>query len=562
MPVINVLPENLINQIAAGEVVERPASCVKELLENSIDAEARNIHIEIENGGKTYIKVVDDGFGMDKKDAKMCFSRHATSKITSQEDLARIDSMGFRGEALASIASVSHLKLQTKKRGEMVGTLVVMEGGRLTKYEECAAREGTQIEIKNLFANTPARLKYLKAETTEFQNVLSFVTGIALSHPWLAIKLLHNGKPILDLPGGQSPLDRVRYVLGRETADNVIPIFHAGVSMKIEGYLGKPALARSNSDHQYISVNNRPVQNAAVAFAVKDSFKTLLPHGKYPLFVINIGLDPTQVDVNVHPRKLEIKFLNQQEVFSKVRGTVSASLDKFMLAPKITGMPTGVPQQSQTQETMGFSAQFAAIPQERDHQSIQMTPVAQIANSYIIAQDEEGLLLIDQHAAHERVMYERLMREYKEKSTISSQPLLLPVNIDLDPKDAEILNGNLKHLEELGFAIEPFSGNTFAVNAVPSPLSTNEDAGEVLRGLVDDIKDSTALSNVQGRKEELLNYIACRSAIKFGQRLSYEEQVRLIYDLEHTEKRFTCPHGRPTMIQLTFDELEKRFHRK
>ncbi|MEK7098256.1 MAG: DNA mismatch repair endonuclease MutL, partial [Patescibacteria group bacterium] len=244
----------MINQIAAGEVVERPASCIKELVENSIDAEAQSIIVEVESGGKTYIKVADDGFGMDKKDAKNCFLRHATSKIISQEDLCRITTMGFRGEAISSIASVSIMNLQTKKRGEMVGTAVSCEGGRITKCDECAARTGTQIEIKNLFYNTPVRQKYLKADTTEFQHVLEFMTAAALSHQWVSFKLVHNGKMILDLPAGQSMLDRIRYVLGRETADNVIPVFDAGISMKIEGYVGKPVVASSYRDNQYIFV--------------------------------------------------------------------------------------------------------------------------------------------------------------------------------------------------------------------------------------------------------------------------------------------------------------------
>jgi DNA mismatch repair protein MutL len=570
MPIISTLPENLINQIAAGEVVERPASCIKELIENSIDAEAGKIVLEVESGGKTYIKISDDGFGMDKKDAKLCFERHATSKIKTQEDLSHINSMGFRGEALASIASVSVVTLKTKKRGDFVGTLTYLEGGRLLKNENCATSEGTQIEIKNLFFNTPARQKYLKADTTEFQHILSVVQGFALSHPQISFKLIHDGKVILDLPGGHSPLDRIRYVLGRDTAENVVPVFTGSVSIKIEGYVGKPNIARGSRDRQHLFINHREVQNNALSFAIKDCFRTLISDGKYPLFVINIEMDPTQVDVNVHPRKSEVRFVNQREMFKKVQETVKASLQKHMLTPQMSSRDFAPPSAGDTQDAMQFTENFAAPQgQDRPHQpledsveGISMFPIAQIANSYIITQNEEGLNLIDQHAAHERIMYERLTTEYQEKSSVGSQPLLLPTSLELDHKDLELLKSNMEVFETLGFELEEFSGNTVSVNAVPSALSNREDLATAILGLLDDIRNSIKPSTLQGRIEQTLTFIACRSAIKFGQKLSFEEQIQLIKDLEKLERRYTCPHGRPTMIQLTFNELEKRFGRK
>lgn len=567
---INVLPENLINQIAAGEVIERPYSCVKELVENSIDAEAQNICVEIENGGKTYIKVSDDGCGMDKKDARACFARHATSKITSQDDLSRITTMGFRGEAIPSIASVSAVTLQTRKRGEFIGTLIVCEGGKIVKYQECGTKEGTQFEVKNLFYNTPARQKYLKADSTEFQHMVSIMTSFALSHPWISFKLIHNGKSILDLPGGQSPLDRVRYVLGREVAENVMPVFAGGISLKIEGHIGKPSIARATRDYQYLFINRRDVKNPALAFAVKECFKSLIPANQYPLFVLNIEIDPTQVDVNVHPRKTEVRFVNQSEIFKKLQNAVYEVFKKYSLAPRIT-FAENVPRAaspSDIQNAIKFTEEISAAAVMRDHQpltkrdDISIIPIAQVANSYIIAQSEEGLTLIDQHAAHERVMYERLLSEFTEKSCVTSQPLLLPTTLELSHKEVQILNDNLEVFKTLGFDIESFSGNTISIDAVPNEIANKEDIATLVRGLIDDIVNSKKPSNMQGRIEQMLHFMACRSAVKFGQRLTYDEQVQLIYDLEKTERKFTCPHGRPTMIELTFDELDKRFGRK
>ncbi len=649
-----MLPENLINQIAAGEVVERPASVVKELIENSLDAGARRLIIEMERGGDDYLRITDDGHGMDKEDALMAFERHATSKIASPEDLDNISSMGFRGEALATIASVSHMSLQTKKKGNLEGTLILNEGGKIVKNKQLGCPEGTQIEIKKLFYNTPARKKYLKNDTTEYGHILDTVTGMALAFPEIAFKLVHDKKIIFDLPATEDHLSRIRGLLGRNVSQELIPVFYGHSKIHLSGYIGKPLIARSNRKNQYLFVNGRQVNSHVLSYAVKQSYHSLLPKEKHPTFVLFLALSPELVDVNVHPRKMEVRFADEKEIFSVFLRACKTSLEKHVLAPKIEtrqnflterdhqtlkveDKPAQIPAfsdktseavtanvvdkadqqevslEKQTSEDffsmintgaqkneVEISGQ-AEIDQDKsvddftsfsplitesadneksekidlekiaqqqtgDQASIErrneneLKPLAQLNNSYILCSQGETLTIMDQHAAHERIRYEEILAQF-ENNKPASQPLLTPEQFELSHQEASLLNENKDLLSKMGFEIEPFGGNTYSVFAVPSYLVQEEIRATVM-GIIDDITNNSDKGDLQSRKERALTYAACRSAVKFGDKLDMEEMERLCKRIFEMKLPYTCPHGRPTMVKITKDELEKMFGRK
>lgn len=572
MSIIKILPEHLVNQIAAGEVVERPASVVKELLENSIDAGADKITLEVKGAGDESIKITDNGCGMDPKDALLAFERHATSKISKPEDLFQIGTMGFRGEAIASIASVSLVTLQTKRKNDTTGIKIVSNGKTIVKNEECSCADGTQIEVRDLFFNTPARKKYLKTPSTEYQKILNVFQATALTHPQIHFKLVHNDKIACGYPQANELIERIRAVLGRNTAENCIPIFYGGTEISIEGFIGKPELARKGTKHQYLFVNDRHISHHLFSYAVAESYHSLLMEGKKPFYVINIKIAPHLIDVNVHPRKLEIRFLNQSELFRILQNSAKASLEKHVLMPSFKSRvpsKSDLPSTSPDQIKAAFEFSKAILSQPRlnkysykqeEEEDLSMIPIAQIAKSYIVAENEEGLVLIDQHAAHERIRFEELMDQY-EKESPEKQQLLIPQNIELSAMEAEIFTNNRETFEELGFEIELFGGNTFIVHSVPSPIA-NENIENILLNVLCDISDTKKTRAIKNPQERIIEYMACRSAIKFGKNLSLDEMSSLIKQLDKLKRPYTCPHGRPSMVKLTFDELEKRFKRK
>ncbi len=637
MSLIKLLPENLINQIAAGEVVERPASVVKELIENSLDAGAKRLIIEVEGGGDDYLRITDDGYGMDKEDALMAFERHATSKISSPEDLDNIASMGFRGEAIATIASVSFMSLQTKKKGELEGSLIINEGGKIVKNKQLGCPEGTQIEVKKLFYNTPARKKYLKNEATEYGHILDTVTGIAMAFPEIAFKLVHDKKIVFDLPATEDHLSRIRGLLGRNVSQELIPVFYGHSKIHLSGYIGKPLIARSNRKNQYLFVNGRQVNSHVLSYAVKQSYHSLLPKEKHPTFVLFLALSPELVDVNVHPRKLEVRFADEKEIFSVFLRACKASLEKHVLAPKIDTQqnflserdhqtlkvedkPSQIPafenemvaanitEQSEEKEvteekqmarddeilkaevnqnkSVGDVSSFSALIAETgdndygqkvdlekiseksagEQSSIdrsdenELKPLAQLNNSYILCSQGETLTIMDQHAAHERIRYEEILNEF-EKNQPVSQPLLTPEQFELSHQEAVLLNQNKELLNKMGFEIEPFGGNTYSIFTVPAYL-VKEDVRATIMGILDDITNNSDKGDLQSRKERALIYAACRSAVKFGDKLDMEEMERLCKRILEMKLPYTCPHGRPTMVKITKDELEKMFGRK
>lgn len=594
MSLIKILPESLINQIAAGEVVERPASAIKELVENGIDAGATEIIVEIKDAGKTFIKISDNGCGMSAKDLEMALKRHATSKISDESDLWRIKTMGFRGEALASIASVSKLVIRSKRAEDLAGMEIQTEGGEARIKQEVGMKNGTQVEVYNLFFNTPARQKYLKQDSTELNHIMSILNTIALGNPGLAFKLVHNGKIVFDLAKSSDLIDRVANIFGRATAEAMLPVFYGGSAFQIDGFVGKPLLSRTTSQHQYFFVNKRPIQHHLLANTIKTAFHSMLMENKKPVFILNITIDPSLIDVNVHPRKTEIRFEDQQSMIKVVYGCIKTALEKNNLIPKgftesrrymtdsfpkdgglinqgglqkpIFGVKS-VPAQTFSNGRMEGTLLDEVLFEQREIHGLQqlenamsMKSITQISNSYIVAENESGLILIDQHAAHERVRYEQLMEQFENQEK-SVQPLLMPLQMEMTNEEIALVNSNKNIFDGLGFEIEPFGGTTFIVHAVPAFLA-KEDIEQVIKGVLDDILNQKSPSKMHGKTEEILTYMSCRSAIKFGQKLNQLEMQALIIQMEKSKRPFTCPHGRPTMISLTLSELEKMFGRK
>jgi len=587
MSIIKVLPESLINQIAAGEVVERPSSVVKELVENSIDAGAKKIEIELKNAGKTFIKITDDGCGMTEDDLELALQRHATSKIRDESDLWKIKTMGFRGEALASISSVSKMIIRSRTAEDLGGMEIQSVGGEIKCKQEVGMPTGTQIEVYDLFFNTPARQKYLKQESTELGHITSTLNTIALAHPDLAFKLTHNDKIVFDLVKCSDLISRVADIFGKATAEAMLPVFYGGSAFQIDGFIGKPLLSRSTSQHQYFFVNNRPIQHFLLANTIKTAFHSMLMENKKPVFILNIKIDPALIDVNVHPRKTEIRFEDQQSLIKVVYGCVKVALEKNILIPKgftesQRYMSDSFPKDENREK---FKMQNGLFEPEIENKSVRaqsfgdgeftmelndrkaaglnnlnIKPISQIFNSYIVAENDGGLVLIDQHAAHERVRFEELISQFENQEK-SIQPLLMALQMELSNEEVSLIQENMKIFTELGFEIEPFGGNTFALHAVPTFLA-KENMDEVIKGVLDDILNQKNTSKMHGHSEEILTYMSCRSAIKFGQKLNMPEMQALIMQMEKLKRPYTCPHGRPTMVSLTLDELGKMFGRK
>lgn len=651
MGFIRVLSEVLVNQIAAGEVIERPASIVKELVENAIDAQAKQITVEIVKGGQEKIVVTDDGLGMDESDARGAFERHATSKIQSLEDLTRIRSLGFRGEALASIASVSQVVLQTKMASSLGGIRLEMTGGKNPVVTAAGCPNGTKLEISRLFFNTPARKKYLKSESTEYRHILETLQDLALAHPGIRFRFVSNGRTIFDFLATEELQARIGGLFGKSLSDEMTPVFYGGQALQISGYVGKPHTARSTRKYQYVIVNGRPVQDVRLSYAVKEAYSDLIPSSQYPIFVLCLRLDPEEIDVNVHPRKLEVRFANPQEVFRVVKSSVQAAIQRtstitplslrtrdlekpaFLrkgsiqptLQPKVDIQETGqtydpsvmkanpwasAPSSfssfatpstaasstaisplfassltsSSTTTDSSLDARRAYLLQKRaarlaaqglapfDDSPIvepiftSETPqgplrlIAQVRQSFLLAEDDEGLLIVDQHAAHERVMLAKFRANEAEREP-ATQPLLTPLQFDLTYREKAVLDEHLDLLKAVGFDIQPFGGNTYQLESVPDFLA-NEDLDEILRGFIDDLLNEEAPREAARRHDHLLHTLACRAATKFGRRLTVPEQEALIQSLWETEGGSSCAHGRPTMIRLNFEELERRFGRK
>lgn len=570
---IRVLPPEVASQIAAGEVVERPASVVKELVENALDAGARQISIKTKDAGRGMIEVSDDGIGIPAKDLPLTVSRHATSKLSIADDLFHIQTLGFRGEALASIGSVSHLTLTSRHIDADLGAKLVVEGGHLVSVEPQGSPAGTVAKVANLFYNVPARLKFLKKDTTERRHIEEFVTRYAIAYPDVRFKLQQEDRISVQTNGNGDRREALASLYSLDLARQMLEILAEYEQLKITGFTSSLSFTRSNRREITLFVNGRWVHDVGLVTAVVQAYHTYLMVGRYPQSFLSIELPPELVDVNVHPAKAEIRFREKDKVFSGVQRAVRRALLAHTPVPGVSVdsdiLINGNP------ELKPFQGSWSRLDYEVDSPGSQLAwdtqtskssettvpllrLVGQVAATYLVAEGPDGLYLVDQHAAHERVLYEQYLS--LRKDSIASQSLLEPVTVDLSPASASLLNDQLDILEGLGFQVEVFGAQTFLVRAVPS-LLVGIDPGAALRVVVEDFEeDETPLGTEHEAK--LIARICKRAAIKAGQVLSVEEQRELLAGLEACRSPRTCPHGRPTMIHLSVDLLERQFGRR
>lgn len=594
---IRILPEILSNQIAAGEVVQRPASVVKELVENSIDANARRITIEIEKGGKSVIRVADDGAGLSRDQALLAIERYATSKICDQTDLFSIATFGFRGEALPSIASVSRFCLVTKPKDADTAVRVEMAGGKLLQVSETGAPAGTLVEVKHLFFNTPARRKFLKADTTEAGHITDTISGMALGNPGVGFKMVASGRPVRHFPPDQDLLHRAMLVLGKDVADQLYPLAYRAADINISGVCANPVVTRSTANRIYLFVNNRLVYDKGVVAAVFRGFAGRIMKGRFPVAVICCDLPFDQVDVNVHPSKREIKFLSPQPVYQAVAQAVSTALKAAQqnvaayagsrpvpgsgvsdvrekteftqpsdLQAVQSAIPWGPGRRSEPEPAPGFAPVPPPAPRGRPPETDTDIPeqhlpdiFGQVMGTYIIAEQDGRLVLVDQHAAHERVVYEKLKHRHIHLPR-DSQFLLVPETLELGAGEADLLTGILVDLEALGLVIEPFGGTTFVVKAVPGLLA-QKPVASLVHGIVETIMETGDTGIKEQWLENCLITMACHHAVQANKSLSLQEMASLVKDLFACDNPFHCPHGRPTMVSFDKTRMEKLFKR-
>jgi len=597
---IKILQDHVINKIAAGEVVERPASVVKELIENSIDAGATRIFIDIEQAGRRFIRITDNGCGMSKDDARIAFERHATSKITSDSDLEAIKTMGFRGEALSSIASVAQVRMLTSEGEAILGAMVEIEGGSVMSVSDAPASQGTSVEISHLFYNTPARLKFLKSPATEFSHILTAVSRQAMAHPFIQFKLTHNKKTVLELPASSNVKERAFQLYGGEIAENLFGFSGVRDPIRIEGLLGRPGFTRADKTYQDFYVNRRAVKNPSLTHALYAAYGDMLMRDRHPVGFIFIEIDPSFVDVNVHPAKAEVRFRNQAQVHDLVRDVIRESLREQGLpgrgtttAPRFD--PEGVRealtdyfQKEQETGRMADSRKSSVLfgrrksdPLLREAQcdeevsqqqtsfstsgppvimpAVFLSPLAQVHDSYIITQSRDGMAIIDQHAAHERVLFEKLQDQFGNEH-ITIQHLLIPQQIELGPAQSHLLSEHLPDINKLGIAVEDFGSGTFVLKAVPS-LLVGGDYKKLLLDILDEIYIHGKSGKTDELRDEVLSVMACHPAVKVHRKLDLLEMEKLIEDLFKCRMPHTCPHGRPTVVRFSLDDIKKMFKR-
>ena len=631
MNLISILDHNTINQIAAGEVVERPSSIIKELVENAIDADGTAITIEIKDGGTSYIRVTDNGKGMSPGDAKLSFERHATSKIGSSKDLENISTLGFRGEALASIAAVTHMEMITRERDSISGVQIINHGGSLASDKEIGCPEGTTIIAQNLFFNTPARLKFLKSPRTETAYISDLVSKLILAHPEISFKYINNGKIIYYSPGDGVLQNAILSVYGKEVVDQILPIepLDTPKDIRLWGYLGKPSLARKNRSHQSFFVNGRYVKSSLLGESVETAYKPYLTINQFPWIVLHIDIAPSMVDVNVHPAKTEVRFREgealRQIIEQRIGGTLKdnpyiPSLSKDSFRPSVVRRDSTIDVDSDHQPLEDQLEVFSSISSDNtwsmdkeeyngssDQVSLQeqnkavyrtdsslrldsnkndddvgmndndigmnvnvqantsnrdlfipLKVVGKIFATYIVVEGDKQCFLIDQHAAHERLLFEKYKKMFSDQA-VATQQLLPPMIIEVTHTEEIIINESMKLFHSLGFDIEPFGGRSFAIRGVPVILGSSN-AKEFFQELLDNTEGFTQGSNYELKIDDIIR-MSCKKAVKAGDDLSEMETLALLDDLMQKKIPMTCPHGRPIMISLTQNELEKMFRR-
>lgn len=635
MSIIHVLDDSTINKIAAGEVVERPASVIKELVENSIDAGATRIEVEIMAGGTSFMRVTDNGKGMSLEDAKLAILRHATSKIQEVADLNTIGTLGFRGEALPTIASVSRFLLLTRQEGQELGTQVKISGGKTPDIQEAGCNIGTTIKVEDLFFNTPARKKFLKTTHTEGSKINDFIVKLALSNPSIAFKFINNNKMSVATPGNGSLFDAIQSIYGGQVSDSLLGLAFESEDTKITGYITKPSMLKSSRGWQTFIVNGRIISNKAIAKAIDNAYHSLLPKSGFPLAVLEINVPQRTIDVNVHPQKSEMKFEDEGRIFKAVYKTivdairpagqtlknVAAEVEHVERhytmepmhfvpaaapAPAASGpaMPAAAPrtiyeavhrpasapavsfaeaqaQLQQERQTSPRPAETAEVPgqtyapaeavlapaQEVAEQPSEtsaealayegsIVPIGQVDLCYIIAQDAKGLYIVDQHAAHERILYDKFSAMAE---SIPSQQLLVHQLLDFDHKETELIEQNQELFRTLGFDMEACGENEFRLKEVPADIPAAE-AEDIIREILTSLHDMHALT-AQEIRHACLATTACRAAIKAGDELNLRQMQIILEELSHTARPYTCPHGRPTILKFSSDELAKMFKR-
>ena len=577
---IRVLPELLISQIAAGEVVERPASALKELLENSLDAGAREITVQLAAGGTKLIKVSDDGGGISKDELRLALSRHATSKIASLDDLERVASLGFRGEALASIASVARMTLTSRRNGDKHAWTVAASGADVSKAAPAALGGGTSIEARDVYFNTPARRKFLKSEGTEYAHCDEAFTRIALSRPDVAFTLQHNGRTQHHLKS-QPLRERITAVLGDEFDATALTVDEASGSLRLTGAIGSPAHARSSRDAQFLYVNGRYVRDKLAAHAIRQAYQDVLHHDRHPSFVLFLEIDPGQVDVNVHPTKTEVRFRDPRALHQFIFHALNKTLAGATAGSSAARMPEAAaaafiaPTQmrqaaialSATEPMAFYETLFrrpaAETPLPVVDEAAGDTPLgfalAQLSGIYVLSQNQHGLVIVDMHAAHERIQYEK-MKTMLDARAIPMQPLLVPVSFAADPLDVATVEEHDAVLRTIGFDIAAASPKSLIVRALPAPLA-DADATALAAGVLREIRETGASRVLTERRNELLSTMACHAAVRANRKLTVPEMNALLREMEATERSGQCNHGRPTWHQITVAELDKLFMR-
>ncbi len=604
---IRLLPEIVASQVAAGEVVERPASVVKELIENSLDAGAQKIDIIIRRGGISLVRVIDDGCGMDRDDALLSLERHATSKIRSAADLQAVATLGFRGEALPSIASVSRFRLTTRETDAIAGTEIIINGGKLEVVRDGGEAPGTQVEVRSLFYNLPARRKFLRSENTESRNIEHQTHLQAIGHPQIAFSLLRDDRVLFRVPAAATLSDRIRDLYGAELLERLVEVNGtASQKIRIGGFIGQAGLSRQTRAQQLVFVNGRAIESSLITSAVREGYHTALMKGQYPVTFVFLELDPATVDVNVHPAKREVRFRDPSGVREAIVRCIQQTLqggraewqEKFRApvssqatvagkaAPDLTLRPeVSVPEESHRElphftpgatyhvlagatvaggvdrgETVQPDKTPGRAPAKRDSNQHQFNIIGVLSKLYVLMENADGLVLVDQHAAHERILFEELRRRMEEQG-VPSQKLLLPQTFDVPPRDADWIERNLSVLQKMGIGIESFGPDTFKIDSVPSFLNVSDPA-QFMRKVIDDLKSAGNSASAMRLGEEMIAKSVCRHAVKANDPLRYPEVEKLIRDLLDCDLPYCCPHGRPTMIQISLAELEKKFGRK
>jgi DNA mismatch repair protein MutL len=607
---IRLLSETVASQVAAGEVVERPASVVKELIENSIDAGARKIDILIRRGGISLVRVVDDGCGMDRDDALLSLERHATSKIRSAADLQAVATLGFRGEALPSIASVSRFRLTTREAGAVAGTEIVVNGGKIDIVRDGGEAPGTQVEVRSLFYNLPARRKFLRSENTESRNIEHQVHLQAIGHPQIGFSLLRDDRMLFQLPTTATLSDRIRDSYGIELLERLVEINGTpSRNIQIAGFIGQAGLSRQTRVQQLVFVNGRAVESGLLTAAIREGYHTALMKGQYPVTFLFLEIDPASVDVNVHPAKREVRFRDPTAVREAIVHSIQQTLERGRVewqekfrSPVIA--PQAVPEKAapdlklraqvagpqevhrelphlagvvgsgraQVPETVGQAHRLPtpradstddALAIQRSQQLAaqrQFQIIGVLSKLYVLMENADGLVLVDQHAAHERILFEEL-RGRMEEQGVPTQKLLLPQTLDVPPRDADWIERNISVLQKMGIGIESFGPGTFKIDSLPGFLNVSDPA-QFMRKVIDDLKSAGNRTSPMRLGEEMIAKTVCRHAIKANDPLRYPEIEKLIRDLLECDLPYCCPHGRPTMIQISLTELEKKFGRK